>query len=141
MNTPRAKERPKTELRTAVHRHTKHQVPAWHCPTCGSTPCSSPAFCALCRDADRKRAAQPKHEPGLPSNWDQMSVGELWDRLNRPRRWPTPQSTIEAIMAAVRARGVTALREPANIERLMQCDDAARAEINRRIAALADKGP
>jgi hypothetical protein len=141
MSTPRAKQRPKTELRTAVHGHAKHQAPARHCPTCGCSPCSSPGFCALCREADRKRAAQPKHEPGLPTNWDQMSVGELWDRLNDPRRWTTPQSTIEAIMAAVRARGVAALKEPPNIERLMQCDDAARAEINRRIVALADKRP
>jgi hypothetical protein len=49
---------------------------------------------------------------------------------------PTPQATIEAIMYGVRARGVAALKEPANAERLRRCDAAARAEINRRIAAL-----
>jgi hypothetical protein len=49
---------------------------------------------------------------------------------------PTPQATIEAIMYGVRAHGVAALKEPANAERLRRCDAAARAEINRRIAAL-----
>lgn len=45
-------------------------------------------------------------------------------------------STIETIMCAVRARGVPALKEPANIERLSRCDAAARKEINRRIESL-----
>jgi len=44
-----------------------------------------------------------------------------------------PQTTIEAIMWCVRERGMQALREPANIERLLRCDSAARAEINERI--------
>jgi hypothetical protein len=70
-----------------------------------------------------------------------MSVGALWDRLNDPHRWPTPQSTIEAVMVAVRARAIAALKEPATVERLRRCDDDARAEINRRIVALADKRP
>jgi hypothetical protein len=119
---------------------TRHAA-ALQCPTCGRTPCANPGFCALCREADRKRAGQPKHDSGLPTNWDQMSVGALWDWLNDPHRWQTPQSTIEAVMVAVRARGIAALKEPATIERLMRCDDAAKGEINRRIAALADKRP
>jgi hypothetical protein len=45
-------------------------------------------------------------------------------------------STIETIMCSVRARGVPALKEPANIERLSRCDAAARKEINRRIESL-----
>jgi hypothetical protein len=49
---------------------------------------------------------------------------------------PTPQTTIEAILYCVRERGPTALREPANIERLRRCDRAARAEIDRRMAAM-----
>jgi hypothetical protein len=36
-------------------------------------------------------------------------------------------------MWCVRERGIQALREPANIERLLRCDSAARAEINERI--------
>ena len=139
MSAPRwqyTKQRPKTELRSAVHGHTKHQAAARHCPTCGCTPCPNPGFCALCREADRKQAAQPKHDAGLPPNWHEMSFGALRDRLNHPSRWATPQATIEAIMVTVRARGVAALKEPANVERLKRCDDAAKAEINRRIAML-----
>ena len=47
-----------------------------------------------------------------------------------------PNSTVEVIMCGVRARGVSALKEPANIERLSRCDAAARKEINRRIDSL-----
>jgi hypothetical protein len=52
--------------------------------------------------------------------------------------WATPQTTIEAVMYCVRERGLAALREPANQQRLMTFDDAARAEVNRRIAKLED---
>jgi hypothetical protein len=115
MNIPRwhTKQRSKTELRTAVRAHIKHQAVARHCPTCGCTLCVSPGFCALCREADRKRAAQPKHEPGLPSNWDQTSVRELWDRLNDPRRWPeAPQSTYDAALCELCECGITQLAKP-----------------------------
>jgi hypothetical protein len=55
-------------------------------------------------------------------------------RKSEPRA--TPQATIDAIMHCVRERDIAALKEPANIERLARCDDRAKAEINRRIAAL-----
>jgi hypothetical protein len=48
----------------------------------------------------------------------------------------TPRTTIEAIMWTVRVRGVAALREAANIERLSRCDSTARTEINERIGRL-----
>jgi hypothetical protein len=105
------------------------------CVTCGDSPCTNRTFCYVARKADR-RAAQHRPEYNLPVHWDTMSVGALWEALNDPRRWPTPQSTIEAVMHAVRARGVDALQEPATLERLLQCDGTAKAEINRRIAAL-----
>jgi hypothetical protein len=57
-----------------------------------------------------------------------------WDDIRRQRR--TPQTTIEAIMYTVRTRGLAALKEPANIERLSRCDGAAKDEINQRIARL-----
>ena len=63
-----------------------------------------------------------------------MSLGALWDHLNRPRK--TPQTAIEAVIHSVRARGVAALIEPANIERLLECDDDPGIEINERIARL-----
>ena len=52
--------------------------------------------------------------------------------------WSTPQTTIEAVMYCVRERGLAALREPANQRRLITFDDAARAEVNRRIAKLEE---
>ena len=36
-------------------------------------------------------------------------------------------------MHAVRARGLKALKEPADVERLSRCDDAALAEIDARL--------
>ena len=53
---------------------------------------------------------------------------------------PTPQVVVEAIMEAVRARGVPALKEPATLDRLSQCDAHAHAQINQRIAKLQDAG-
>jgi hypothetical protein len=61
-------------------------------------------------------------------------VAVFCDQLARGRG--TPRSTVEAIVWAVRERGVAALKEPANIERLSRCDAAARTEINKRIASL-----
>ena len=115
MNIPRwhTKQRSKTELRTAVRAHIKHQAVARHCPTCGCTLCVSPGFCALCREADRKQAAQPKRGSGQPTNWDQMSVGALWDRLNDPRCWSeAPRSTYDAALFELREHGITQLANP-----------------------------
>jgi hypothetical protein len=61
-----------------------------------------------------------------------MSLDALWTVLNRPRR--TPQTTIEAIMHSVRERGLGALNEPANLDRLARCDSTALAQIDARIA-------
>lgn len=81
---------------------------------CTSEPCLTQGFCQTCRDADgRMRQQRPT---GL-------------SRL-------TPRTTIEAIMWSVRERGPQALHEPASIERLSRCDDAAIAEINARIRKL-----
>jgi hypothetical protein len=56
--------------------------------------------------------------------------------INDPKNRPTPQVTVEAIVLSVRERGLAALKEPANVERLERCDAAAKAEIERRIAKL-----
>lgn len=58
----------------------------------------------------------------------------------KPKERSTPQTTIEAILWCVRERGLNALREPENIERLSRCDTGAKAEINQRIEALLAKG-
>jgi hypothetical protein len=115
------------------------------CPTCGADPCVNPSFCAACRDADQRKARgeQPRHidasmwnkrpDP-IRHDWESTSVDALWHLFNSQRQ--TPQTTMEAIIHCVRARGVAALKEPANLERLKSCDAAARTEINRRIARL-----
>jgi hypothetical protein len=92
------------------------------------------SFWKLCHVADRALRRMPP--PDLPDRWHTISVGSLWDALNDPRRHATPQVTIEAVMDTVRERGVAALKEPANLERLSRCDARARAEINRRVATL-----
>jgi hypothetical protein len=62
------------------------------------------------------------------------SLGPAYERMLRNR--PTPQVTIEAVLYCVRERGLAALKEPANLERLSRCDGAARAQINEWIAKL-----
>ena len=68
--------------------------------------------------------------------WEKMSVERLWQELNDPRQRPTPQVTVEGILYSVRERGLGALKEPDNIERLSRCDAAARKQINQRIAKM-----
>jgi hypothetical protein len=53
---------------------------------------------------------------------------------------PTPNTTIDAIMYCVMARGLSALTEPATLDRLASCDAAAKAQIEQRIAKLMAKG-
>ena len=50
--------------------------------------------------------------------------------------WPTPQTTVRAILYAISARGVNALNDSATLERLTRCDDAAIAEIDARVSKL-----
>ena len=91
-----------------------------HCSICGSAPCTTPGFCRMCREVDRKAA----------------------ERRCRPvnNRRPTPKTVIEAIMCCVRSRGLGALKEPANLNRLRICDESAHAEINERIDKLFQQG-
>src|SRR5262249_32891098 len=67
---------------------------------------------------------------------NEMSIDALYRDLNKPSA--TPQATVEAIMVAVRERGLAALKDAANVERLARCDQAARAQINQRIARLIE---
>jgi hypothetical protein len=52
----------------------------------------------------------------------------------------TPEVTVEAILHCVRERGLPALKEPVNIERLLRCDEAAKEQIDERIAKLIAGG-
>lgn len=71
-------------------------------------------------------------------DWNTISIDALYRALNNFR--PTPQTTVEAIMVAVRERGLAALEEAANVERLVRCDQVARRQINERITRLYEQG-
>ena len=86
---------------------------------CGSARCVNPKFCETRRRIEQD---QPRQPPTAPV----------------PR--PTPQTTIEAIMYSVRERGLAAMKESANQERLSRCDAAARQQINERIERLKIRG-
>jgi hypothetical protein len=90
------------------------------CSICGCAPCATAGFCRMCREVDRK-AAERRCGP-----------------VNNRR--PTPQTVIEAVMYCVRARGLGALKERANLDRLRQCDARAQTEIDRRIDKLFELG-
>jgi len=82
------------------------------------------------------RASQSPGPAFSFGDWNTMSIDALYRALNT--RGSTPQATVEAIMIAVRERGLAALKDAANVERLARCDQAARAQINRRIARLIE---
>jgi hypothetical protein len=65
-----------------------------------------------------------------------LTFEQAYREINDPKNRPTPQVTVEAVILTVRERGLAALKEPANVERLERCDAAAKAEIERRIAKL-----
>lgn len=62
-----------------------------------------------------------------------IGLDELYWRLNDPKRFSTPQTTIEAVGYSVRERGLAALEEPANVQRLRTLDNRAKAQLNERI--------
>jgi hypothetical protein len=103
-----------------VHPDFHAKAGATQCDICGCTPCASRTFCKTCRQIDRKAVAQRQSA--------------------RDEKRPTTQAAIEAVMVAVRARGIGALKEPANLDRLRQCDAQARAQINARIEKLVRQG-
>ena len=81
---------------------------------------------------------QASQSPGAAfsfGDWNTMSIDALCGALNT--RSSTAQATVEAIMVAVRERGL-ALKDTANVERIARCDQAARAQINQRIARLIE---
>jgi hypothetical protein len=117
------------------------------CRSCGVNPCVNRGFCAAARRADAQLAAERKAGRQRESVnilrarrllADGISLERAWHEVNDPRDHPTPQVTIEAVMYCVRQRGLVALKEPENIERLSRCDAAAREQINRRVEKLID---
>jgi hypothetical protein len=70
-----------------------------------------------------------------------LSLSQLWYELNNPRDRPTAETVVEAILHCVRVRGVRALDEAANIERLGRCDAAAITEIDARVVRIKGHKP
>ena len=63
-----------------------------------------------------------------------------WAIQARHRSQATPQTTVDAILVAVGARGLATLQEPAVRERVFRCDASARQQINEGIERLLAKG-
>jgi type II secretory pathway component PulM len=97
----------------------------------------SPSFCEACREADAK-AARRHNDPHLKRQRRLMDdeIGLERASAETMKARPTPNATIEAIKQSVRDRGVAALKEAANRERLSRCDAEAVAEIDRWVARL-----
>jgi hypothetical protein len=112
------------------------------CDTCGSEPCVNSSFCEQCRRADARLREERRTGPAesIPQDSDHIPIDALWRAVNHGRQRATPQTIIEAIMYCVCERGLAALTEPANLERLMRCDEAAKEQIDRRIAKLVAEG-
>jgi hypothetical protein len=137
MTAPRTLRPYQTDLVAEIERETDG----------GAARCVNPSFCSTCREADRRRdrgerprytGAQRNPPAHIPHDWEDMTLDELGELFNRQH--PTPQATIEAMMQSVRERGLGALKEPANIERLVRCGQAAKEQIDRRIAKLVAEG-
>jgi hypothetical protein len=69
---------------------------------------------------------------------DVVSLERMYAEYLNPRSRPTPKAVIDAVVVCVRERGLAALKEPANVERLARCDAAAKAQINKRIERLRE---
>ena len=119
------------------------------CRTCGTDPCINSTFCANCRKADARRAAERRSGRFRVSAElirahrllaDDVTFERAYVEINDPHSRPTPQTTIEAVLYAVRRRSVPALKEANVLGLLKQCDPAARAQIDARITKLAEKG-
>ena len=84
------------------------------------------------RDRPRGPAIEPERLARLRRLMaDDVSLDRAWHELRDNR--PTPEVTVEAIRQSVRERGLKALDEPVNQERLGRCDAAARARLDRWI--------
>jgi hypothetical protein len=63
---------------------------------------------------------------------DSVSLEHAYYDINRSNA--TPAITLDAIKLSVRERGIKALDEPLNQERIRRCDPAARAHLDRWLA-------
>jgi hypothetical protein len=111
---------------------------SWTCRGCGQNPCGNPSFCAAC---DREERQHPRRRtPREARTWqllgDGVSLERMYAEYLNPRSRPTPKAVIDAVVSCVRERGLGALKEPGNVERLSRCDAPAKAEIDRQIEKI-----
>jgi hypothetical protein len=114
------------------------------CATCGATTCVNPGFCALCRDADDRKARgqSPRHidpplwrEPPeqIPRDWGSTSLESLIGHFERARRGHgAPQATVEAFMLTMRD-GAKALSEASHLRRLKELSELQLHEVCARL--------
>ena len=54
------------------------------CDQCGNAPCQTRGLCHQFRLMERKLKQHPPEQNGRPpANWDAMSLGALWELLNK----------------------------------------------------------
>jgi hypothetical protein len=97
------------------------------CPTCGSTRCINPGFCALCRDAEVRKGRGEKPPSRIPH----------FDCAHRA--YGAPQWTVETLMFGLRERGIKALEESATKRRLSEISDDQVIEVGDRLQRLRPK--
>jgi hypothetical protein len=99
--------------------------------------CDLSAFEPACdvaeAEAKKRCAADPEFQRLNRLNDVAISLQRAWEEMNGLHKRPVPQVIVEAIWHCVRERGLAAFNEAANRERLNKCDEAARAELKRRI--------
>jgi hypothetical protein len=88
------------------------------CVSCGAAKCVNPAFCALCREADDRKAhdgAPRRVDPSLwrripehiPDSWDEMSLEAVMAHFEGARRrYGAPQTSVEALLFSMRTGGL-----------------------------------
>jgi hypothetical protein len=133
----------KTRWRKTLLIHRQSLLPTWHrlFPAhefeSGRLRRYHPdTFDWLCERAEGQRAREPldrKRKQLRRLLADDISLDRAWAELNAPEKRPTAQVTVEAIWQALRERGLGTLKEAPTKGRLAACDNAARAEIERRI--------
>jgi hypothetical protein len=98
----------------------------------------SSTFAKLCREADekqRRKLPDPRLERLRRLMDDDVSIERAWHEINHPTD-RAAASTVEALMLALRERGVAALAEPAVRQRLAQLDEEQVVKVGDRLQAL-----
>jgi hypothetical protein len=65
-----------------------------------------------------------------------VSLDRAWHELNDVRNRSTPKATIDAVWWAICERGMGALAEPRIADCIANFNEAARSELDRRIANI-----